>query len=1137
MLTSTTVSARAIADWFVDGANARYRNDECPLGSVAILLSEAEADGGTGLASYAGGEVPRATFKEVAEAVKAWVRRINTNKDNLAILYVTSHGESFRNQTAFLLEDYGLDDLDKTSGMSKIEQLAGALENATPIAQLLLFDCCRVPTGMRLPWDEELGTKLISLSRSEDDHGEPRKQWVIAATSLGEVATGRTNKTTLFADALINALDGVASDPAEDGWPVRPGTLVDKIDSLLALHRRQDERAQTPGGKMAGSFDITFAGEKQQVPVFVSFKDPAEWPDSVITVTADPGKGATIQGEESESPYRMMTVPILADVQATAVRNGEAAGSAKRRAYAPAIFLELRKAPQAAGTVIGQLDVGRSLITRGELVIALNSTVQIVAGGVADIIWRGEAKKPVKQLTVPIGGEASLEVQDGDYTIVLRTPDGHTQTKDVKLAKDVILRVEFSMQTSPQEWLAPAIVSGAMGGVSAVLTLAHGKETEALESLFPTETATQSAPEFAPVAANVFSHVEINLLKRRVVEPRLEMANGGDDGRVMRLGIQDNVQVRFKSGGRWAEDRPLFALIKVAKRQEFAVIPSLGFDGLYSKGGWNPYLIVDRAASSEAMLSTVIVEDRIWGGLLGFIASRDMITADKLLDSGLTDKAVDAMSGKRTNPLAALAGALVAVATSSTDVEKRWDPWLRNLANWFPGIPDGPIILGRRLLVRARNAEEIAEAKKWLFEGFDRGVPIYSLSVEWLARGLESIAGEDAELAGRRKAARQLANRVDPARAFTVIRLDDEEKILPTFKLAMHPASEGDALMLTWGKDTLHHALVDVGRTGDYRALKPLLEKIGSFELFTISHIDADHIEGAVPLFQEETLPIKAKNVWFNAHAQLVDAKIRSAPLDREFLGAAQAEKVTAGIVTSKWPWNAQFASGIVSLDSPEAGAPLTFEGGLKLTILSPSDMKLSQLLPVWDAELEKAGLRTVDPDELTAALVEGREHLGSLNVDDLAARKFAIDTTKPNGTSITFVAEFGGKRVLMGADSHPDIVEASLRKLGASETDRYRLDCLKVSHHGSRANTSPSLLNIIDCTRFAFSTDGSRHGHPHAETIARILKADPERKKTLIFNFRQNSTNQWDDAELKKCWNYECLFPEAGKTGLEFDI
>jgi hypothetical protein len=74
-------------------------------------------------------------------------------------------------------------------------------------------------------------------------------------------------------------------------------------------------------------------------------------------------------------------------------------------------------------------------------------------------------------------------------------------------------------------------------------------------------------------------------------------------------------------------------------------------------------------------------------------------------------------------------------------------------------------------------------------------------------------------------------------------------------------------------------------------------------------------------------------------------------------------------------------------------------------------------------------------------------------------------------------------------------------------------------------------------CTRFAFSTDGSRHDHPDAETIARILKNDPERLKTLIFNFRQPQTEQWDDDALKRRWRYDCLFPEQDGAGIEFDI
>ena len=358
------------------------------------------------------------------------------------------------------------------------------------------------------------------------------------------------------------------------------------------------------------------------------------------------------------------------------------------------------------------------------------------------------------------------------------------------------------------------------------------------------------------------------------------------------------------------------------------------------------------------------------------------------------------------------------------------------------------------------------------------------------------------------------------------------------FRLTMHPASEGDALMLTWGDATKpRNALIDLGRTKNYKALRPNLKEVAELELIAITHIDADHIEGAVSLFNEQTLPFKAKHVWFNAFGQLKAAKKRFN--GRVELGVAQAEKVTLGIVRSGWLWNAHFASGIVSVDSPEATEPIVFDGGLKLTLLSPSDMKLKELIPTWEEELKKAGLLTIDSDEVEVALARGRVSLGGNgpDVEELAAVKFKEDSTKPNGSSIAFIAEFGGKRVLMGADSHPGMIEEKLRALGASETNRYRLDCLKVSHHGSKANTSPELLRIIDCTRFAISTDGSHHGHPDAEAIARILKADPERKKTLIFNFRQGKTVLWNDVHLMNQWKYECIFPCVGKEGIEFEI
>ncbi|HEY8610169.1 MAG TPA: hypothetical protein VIL69_02630 [Roseomonas sp.] len=361
--------------------------------------------------------------------------------------------------------------------------------------------------------------------------------------------------------------------------------------------------------------------------------------------------------------------------------------------------------------------------------------------------------------------------------------------------------------------------------------------------------------------------------------------------------------------------------------------------------------------------------------------------------------------------------------------------------------------------------------------------------------------------------------------------------VTSSFTLTMNPASDGDALLLRWSRgDVTRTALVDLGRTRDYRALRPTLADISVLDLLVITHIDADHIEGAVPLFGEAEPPFSARNVWFNAREQLARAEQRSSDA-REALGAKQAERVTEGLLTARWPWNAHFASGVVSTDSPEAIGPIRLVGGLEITLLSPSDRKLRELIPDWDRELRKAGMSTADPEEVEEVLAEGRERMGVPNPESLAATRYKPDDTTPNGSSIAFVAEYDGRKVLMGADAHSEELEEALGRLGASKDNPYRLDCLKVSHHGSKANTSPALLRMIDCPRFAFSTNGTRHGHPDEETISRILVADPQRPKTLYFNFRQPKAALWERPDLQRRYSYCCVYPRASEKGMIIDL
>ena len=228
---------------------------------------------------------------------------------------------------------------------------------------------------------------------------------------------------------------------------------------------------------------------------------------------------------------------------------------------------------------------------------------------------------------------------------------------------------------------------------------------------------------------------------------------------------------------------------------------------------------------------------------------------------------------------------------------------------------------------------------------------------------------------------------------------------MSVFRLRMHAASEGDALTLTWGDDrgrSLRHALIDLGRKEDYKALRSCLANIERFELFAISHIDADHIGGAMPLLNEPTAPFTPKDVWFNAWHHLRNAANRRTNMAAiESLSVEHGEKLSAGILRFGWPWNRAFGKhGIVSIDSPEARYPIELAGNLRVTLLSPGDEELAALEPVWMNELARANLRPQDPDnEPPRTATAELESLSPLSVERLANAPFIEDRSETNGS------------------------------------------------------------------------------------------------------------------------------------------
>ena len=363
------------------------------------------------------------------------------------------------------------------------------------------------------------------------------------------------------------------------------------------------------------------------------------------------------------------------------------------------------------------------------------------------------------------------------------------------------------------------------------------------------------------------------------------------------------------------------------------------------------------------------------------------------------------------------------------------------------------------------------------------------------------------------------------------------------FRIEMLPAGHGDCLLLTYGTSSSPHQVLIDG--GPYYAFSHLAQRIDSLaasastiELFVVTHVDADHIDGAVKLLGAKSEKLMIEDIWFNGWRHL-------APPTDDLLGPVHGEMLSALIQHRRVPWNVAFRGSPVAIRDNFTPREVALKGGLTLTLLSPTVDGLSDLRKVWAKELVKAGL---EPDSCAAALKKLRQSarlrpppdlLGDTRPDvpSLAGSPFVGDTSEANASSIAFLAEFEGKRCLFTGDAHPDVLVRSIRKhLQTHNKTKLEVDAVKLSHHGGKGNTSPELLQLLDCRRFLISSNGNSYKHPHQETIARILVHNGP-GVDLLFNYRSDENKVWNDQRLKRRHSYKTHYPSGASSGLVIDL
>lgn len=308
------------------------------------------------------------------------------------------------------------------------------------------------------------------------------------------------------------------------------------------------------------------------------------------------------------------------------------------------------------------------------------------------------------------------------------------------------------------------------------------------------------------------------------------------------------------------------------------------------------------------------------------------------------------------------------------------------------------------------------------------------------------------------------------------------------------PASPGDSILISYDYNNETKNILIDGGIGEtyYLYLSDLLQKIKKndqkINLLVITHVDYDHIEGIIRIFEDSLLDKSIiECVWFNSgetlkqYFNIANKADVSIPIENTI---SAKQSISQGITLEKqlkncgcWYDELIYAPKIIE------NIP-----GVTFTILSPDINGLSLLSRKWEFEKEKSTKMSFQTDY-------------DSNIDELLKNVFLEDRSIPNRSSIAFLLEYGSSKLLLLSDSWPSVIVNTLENLGYSKNNKLNVNVVKVSHHGSKKNTNEELLDIINCSNYIISSDASSHGLPNKECIAKIINSN--QNVTIYSNYK----------------------------------
>ena len=354
----------------------------------------------------------------------------------------------------------------------------------------------------------------------------------------------------------------------------------------------------------------------------------------------------------------------------------------------------------------------------------------------------------------------------------------------------------------------------------------------------------------------------------------------------------------------------------------------------------------------------------------------------------------------------------------------------------------------------------------------------------------------------------------------------------------MNKAGNGDCVSI---ENRTEFVLIDGGTAQSFSCWESNVVGKDKIDCVIVTHIDNDHVNGMIKLLQNDSCP-DIDQFYFNGAEQLfgklnhnvvsdhmTDTKLRAISEESSAIGSRDQIGYSEGTSLS------YLLLGKRITPNPSVGGAALYRescdsfnvGDIKFSVIGPSKLALQGLKDCWKDKLLERRIRPkviskafYEAFELyTKALQEAAPNVipvastEEISIESLAKIKFEDDHSVTNKSSLSFLIESNSKRFLYLSDCDAGTVISWLDNLGLEQIE---VDAVKISHHGSKNNTSLELLNRIVCQKYLISTNGNSHDHPDLEVLARIAIVKKDSGAEIFMNYKVDHIPVWFTNELQ---------------------